>query len=89
MPALSSEKTLPGLPSGLTTRLLRNAMANLLSAAQAIDLRQKADRLGAGTKPVYRAIRKISLFVQEDRAPDKDIGAVCELIASRNSLFLN
>jgi histidine ammonia-lyase len=71
-------------------RLLRNAVAiNLLSAAQAIDLRKGADRLGAGTKPVYRAIREVSRFVEEDRALDKDIRAVCERIGERQIPVLN
>jgi phenylalanine ammonia-lyase len=76
------------------TRLLRNAVAiNLLAAAQAIDLRQKVLRqdvlrqsvknLGSGTAGIYRTVRSVSSFVAEDRALDKDIGAVCDLIAHR------
>ena len=51
-----------GTHSALTAmdvaRLLRSAVAiALLSTAQAIDLRDGGGRLGAGTRPIYRAIR--------------------------------
>jgi phenylalanine ammonia-lyase len=72
------------------TGLLRNAVAiSLLSAAQAIDLRQGAGRMGAGTKPIYRALRTVSAFVNEDRALDKDIRKVCDLIDGRKMPVLN
>ncbi|MBI3667000.1 MAG: aromatic amino acid lyase, partial [Acidobacteria bacterium] len=45
----------------------------LLTACQAIDLRGAAARLGAGTRPVYRAIRSFSSFVKADRAMEDDI----------------
>lgn len=64
--------------------LLRNAVAiSLLAAAQAIDLRDAADSLGAGTRPIYGAVRKISKRVEEDRALDTDIREVCGLITGR------
>ncbi len=64
--------------------LLRSATAiTLLAAAQAIDLRKGAERMGAGTKPIYRAIRETSAFVQVDRALDTDIREVCSLIRGR------
>lgn len=64
--------------------LLRSAVAiTLLSAAQAIDLRQGGERLGAGTRPIYRAIRAASAFVEADRALDRDIAAVNDLIHRR------
>ncbi len=66
------------------TRLLRDAVAiTLLSTAQAVDLRQGGGRLGAGTRPIYRAIRSVSPFVEADRALDKDIAAVARLIEAR------
>ncbi|HLY20004.1 MAG TPA: aromatic amino acid ammonia-lyase [Bryobacteraceae bacterium] len=66
------------------TGLLRNAVAiTLLAAAQAIDLRDGGGRMGAGTRPVYRAIRAVSGFVEADRALDRDIAAVNGLIARR------
>jgi phenylalanine ammonia-lyase len=72
------------------TGLLRSAVAiSLLSAAQAIDLRRGASRLGAGTKPIYRALRTVSAFVKEDRALDKDIRKVCESIDGREIPVLN
>jgi phenylalanine ammonia-lyase len=70
--------------------LLRSAVAiTLLSAAQAIDLRQGGERLGAGTRPIYRAIRTGSAFVDADRALDRDIAAVCAQIDRREIPVLN
>jgi phenylalanine ammonia-lyase len=66
------------------TRLLTDAIAiTLLSTVQAIDLRQGGGKLGAGTRPMYRAIRAVSPFVESDRALDKDIAAVRKLIEQR------
>ena len=66
------------------TRLLKNAIAiTLLSTVQAIDLRQGGGKLGAGTRPMYRAIRAVSGFVEADRALDRDIQAVGKLIELR------
>jgi phenylalanine ammonia-lyase len=65
-------------------RLLRSAMAiTLLSTVQAIDLRQGGGKLGAGTRPIYRAVRAVSRFVEADRALDGDIAAVTGLIDRR------
>lgn len=65
-------------------RLLRDAMAiTLLSTVQAIDLREGAGKVGAGTRPIYRAIRAVSPFVDADRALDRDIAAVARLIDRR------
>jgi len=77
-----------GTHSALTAmdiaRLLRNAVAiTLLSTAQAIDLRKGGDRMGTGTRRVYRAIRSVSAFVDADRALDGDIAAVAGLIERR------
>jgi len=77
------------------TGLLRNVVAiSLLSAGQAIDLRKRnlpqgADRIGAGTMPIYLAVRAASAFVNEDRALDKDIREVCEWINGRQIRVLN
>jgi phenylalanine ammonia-lyase len=77
------------------TALLRNLVAiSLLSAAQAIDLRKRilpqgADRIGAGTLPIYSAVRAASAFVNEDRALDKDIREVCEWMNGRKIPVLN
>ncbi len=77
-----------GTHSALTAmdiaRLLRWAVAiTLLSTAQAIDLRQGGSRMGAGSRPVYRALRSVSPFVEADRPLDRDIHAVSALIESR------
>jgi phenylalanine ammonia-lyase len=72
------------------TALLRNVVAiSLLAAVQAVDLRQGADRMGAGTLPIYRALRAASAFVNEDRALDKDIREVCAWIDERKIPVLN
>ena len=66
------------------TGLLRSVVAiSLLSAAQAIGLRKGDARMGSGTNRIYRALRDVSAFVQEDRALDRDIRDVCELIGNR------
>src|SRR5579862_3820212 len=42
------------------TRLLRDALSiTLLSAAQAVDLRNGAEQLGAGTRPIYQKLRSV------------------------------
>ncbi len=64
------------------TRLLRDSMAiALLAAAQAVDLRAgrnapPADPLGAGTRPLYLAIRGISPYLDADRPLETDIQRV-------------
>jgi phenylalanine ammonia-lyase len=66
------------------TGLLKHVVAiALLSAAQAVDLRSGGGRLGAGTRPLYRALRAASPFVDADRALDRDIRAVVALIDAR------
>lgn len=71
------------------TGLLRSVVAiSLLSASQAIDLRKKSTgegdaHMGGGTHRIYRAVREASPFVQQDRALDRDIRDVCELIGNR------
>jgi phenylalanine ammonia-lyase len=66
------------------TRLLRQAVAiTLLSTVQAIDLRAGGGRMGAGTRPIYGAIRSVSAFVEADRALDRDIAAVAGQIERR------
>ena len=79
-----------GTHSALTaadiTRLLRDAISiTLLSTVQAVDLRQGGGKLGAGTRPIYRAIRAVSKFVEADRALDRDIAAVSKLIDGAKS----
>jgi histidine ammonia-lyase len=70
--------------------LWKNAVAiTLLSAAQAVDLRSGGGRLGAGTRPVYRAIRAACAFIDADRALDGDIRAVIERIDRREFPVLN
>jgi phenylalanine ammonia-lyase len=77
-----------GTHSALTamdvTRLLRDAVSiTLLSAAQAVDLREGAEKLGAGTRPIYQKLRAVSAFVKADRALEGDIAAVSKMIDRR------
>lgn len=65
-------------------RLLRDAVSiTLLSAAQAVDLREGGELLGAGTHPIYQKVRSVSAFVKVDRALERDIATVSELIDQR------
>lgn len=65
-------------------QLMRNAVAILLlSVSQAIDLRQGAGQLGAGTRRIHQTVRAVSAFVDIDRALDQDIAEVCRLIERR------
>jgi phenylalanine ammonia-lyase len=58
-------------------RLLRDSISiTLLSLAQAVDLRDGKERLGAGTRPLYRALRERSPFLDADRPLDADIQRV-------------
>jgi hypothetical protein len=45
--------------------------------------------MGAGTMPVYCAIRATSAFVKEDCALDQDIRKVCDSIAGHKIPVLN
>jgi phenylalanine ammonia-lyase len=66
------------------TRLLRDVVSiTLLSAAQAVDLRNGGEQLGVGTRPIYQTLRSVSGFVKSDRALDRDIAAVSELLDQR------
>jgi|SRR5579872_151596 len=66
------------------TRLLRDVVSiTLLSAAQAVDLREGGEHLGVGTRPIYQTLRSVSGFVKSDRALDRDIAAVSELLDQR------
>jgi phenylalanine ammonia-lyase len=66
------------------TRLMKDLVSiTVLSTCQAVDLRQGGGRLGAGTRPIYRAVRAVSSFVEADRALDQDIHAVTKLIEGR------
>lgn len=77
-----------GTHSSLTAmdivKLMRDLVSiTLLSVAQAIDLRKGGGQIGAGTRPIYRAIRSVSEFLEADRALDHDIAAVSNLIVRR------
>jgi phenylalanine ammonia-lyase len=66
------------------TKLMKDLVSiTVLSTTQAVDLRQGGGRLGAGTRPIYRAIRAASPFVDADRALDGNVQAVSKLIENR------
>lgn len=56
---------------------LRNETAMvLLAAAQAVDLRGGPAKLGAGSRRVYDAVRRVALFLDRDRPMEAEIAAV-------------
>jgi phenylalanine ammonia-lyase len=64
--------------------MLRDVVSmTLLAAAQAVELRSGADKLGHGTRPIFHAVRRASQFLEEDRPLDRDIAAVSALIEHR------
>jgi phenylalanine ammonia-lyase len=63
-------------------RLVRDALSiTMLSVAEAVDIRGGGDLLGAGTRPVYRAVRQISPFLDADRPLEGDIRRLSEELA--------
>lgn len=61
---------------------LRDVVAmTLLAAAQAIDLRERADGLSPPAAALYRAIRSMSRPLHEDRRLDAEIAAISSAIA--------
>jgi len=76
-------------------RLLRDALSiTLLSVAQAIDLRagagnNAAELLGAGTRPLYEAIRQISASLDGDRSLDADIEQLSQALQQHSLPLLN
>jgi phenylalanine ammonia-lyase len=66
------------------SRMVRDVVAmTLIAAAQAIDIRNGAAKLGAGTAPIYDSVRKATAFVREDRPLAGEITAVSNLIGKR------
>ena len=61
---------------------LRNEIAMvLLAAAQAVDLRGGAAKLGEGSRRVYEGVRQAAPFLDRDRALESDVAAVAEAIS--------
>ncbi len=58
------------------------AACELLAGAQAVDLLGGPARLGASTGAVYRAIRKVADFLDEDRVLTPEVERVRNLVAS-------
>jgi phenylalanine ammonia-lyase len=62
---------------------LRNEVAMvLLASAQAVDLRGCAATLGAGNRETWEAVRKLSGFLDKDRALERDVAAVAHWITA-------
>jgi len=62
---------------------LRNETAMvLLAAVQAAELRGGVERLGAGTGQIYKAVRGVAAFLDQDRPLEEDIAHVATLIAA-------
>ena len=62
---------------------LRNETAMvLLAAAQAVDLRAGASKLGARNRRIHERIRQLSDFQDRDRPMEQDVAGVAVLIAS-------
>jgi len=56
---------------------LRQAVAMaLLAAAQAVDLRGGAKRLGKGSRQVYEVVRRVATFLERDRPMEGEVAAV-------------
>jgi phenylalanine ammonia-lyase len=61
---------------------LRNQVAMLLlAAAQAVDLRGGAERLGRGSATAHARVREVSAFYQKDRALEADVAALSARIS--------
>jgi len=62
---------------------LRNETAMLLlAAAQAVNLRGAAEKLGSRNRRIHTAIRQVSDFLSRDRAMEQDVADVAVLIAA-------
>ena len=62
---------------------LRNEVAMLLlAAAQAVDLRGAAEKLGTRNRRIHAAIRQVSDFLSRDRALEQDVADLSSLIAA-------
>jgi len=63
----------------------RLAAVELVCAAQAIDLRGRADELGAGTARAYAATREHVPFTAAGSAPSGDLGALAATLRRRDA----
>jgi phenylalanine ammonia-lyase len=64
---------------------LRNETAMvLLAAAQAVDLRGGPDKLGGGSRGVYRTVRDLAAFQDRDRPMEQEVAALSAAISSRS-----
>jgi phenylalanine ammonia-lyase len=83
--SLGTHAALTAFEMGAT---LRDAVAmTLLAAAQAVDLREGADKLADDTRSIYRAIRRVSPFLKVDRPLDADIAEVSAFINGSTQLL--
>jgi phenylalanine ammonia-lyase len=64
---------------------VRNQTAMLLLAsAQAVDLRGGPEKLGAGSRRVYQAVRGLAEFQDKDRPMEREVAAVAALILAED-----
>jgi len=64
---------------------LRNQTAMLLlAAAQAVDLGGRVEKLGAGSRLVYQAVRGRAEFLEQDRPMEREVAAVAEHILAED-----
>ncbi len=54
----------------------------LLAAAQAVDLRGGAAKLGEGSRAIYEQVRQVAAFQEKDRSMEHEVAAVATKIAS-------
>ena len=54
----------------------------LLAAVQAVELRGGVERMGAGTRRIYAAVRGVAAFLDQDRPLEEDVTRVAGLIAA-------
>lgn len=69
----------------ILTNVRRVLAMEMMCACQAVDLMGGAEKLGRGTKPAYRAIRRVCPMLQEDRPLYEDINR-CEALLTDGSL---
>ena len=70
----------------IKNNLSRVLSMELLCASQAIDLQDKK-KLGKGTNVIYKIIRKLSSFIENDRYIYKDINSIEKLINDKSLIL--
>lgn len=72
--------TIAARKAGEIQKNVRRVLAmEIMGACQAIDLVQRADKLGLGTAPAYAAVRSVCEYMEDDRPLYEDINR-CEAV---------